>query len=66
VALAQTWPLELDAMSAMHDAIQNGIADRRVADEFVQRATGIWLVISSEPCRIASRKRLPSEVRCLI
>jgi hypothetical protein len=32
VALAQTRPLQLDAMSAMHDAIQNGIADRRVTE----------------------------------
>ena len=35
VALAQTRPRQLDAMGAVHDAIQNGIADRRVGDEFV-------------------------------
>ena len=40
VALAQTRSLELDAMGAMHDAIQNGIADRRVGDKFVPAGHG--------------------------
>src|SRR5208283_1324618 len=35
VALAQTRPLQLDAMGAMHDAVEDGIADRRITDQFV-------------------------------
>jgi hypothetical protein len=40
MALAQTRPLQLDAVGAMHDAIQNGIADRWVGDEFVPAGHG--------------------------
>src|SRR5208282_3848629 len=35
VALAQTWPLQLDAMGAVYDTVEDGIADRRIADQFV-------------------------------
>jgi hypothetical protein len=35
---------------AMNDAVQNGIADRRVAHEFVPASYGnLWLVTRSEP-----------------
>jgi hypothetical protein len=32
VALAQTWPLQLDAMGAVYDAVEDGIANRRIAE----------------------------------
>src|SRR5580692_3168305 len=40
VTLAQTRPLQLDAMGAVHDAIEDGIADRRVADQLVPARYG--------------------------
>ena len=40
VALAQAGTLQLDAVGAMNDAIQNRIADRRVSDEFMPAAHG--------------------------
>jgi hypothetical protein len=35
VALAQAGSFQLDPVRAMHDAVQNGIADRRVAEDSV-------------------------------
>src|SRR5215472_12156218 len=35
LAFTEARPLQLDAVSAMHDATEDGIADRPVADEFV-------------------------------
>ena len=32
VTLTQTWPLQLDAVGAVHDAVEDGVADRRVAE----------------------------------
>src|SRR6202050_1329579 len=40
VALAQTRPRHLDAVGAVHDTVQNGVADRRVGDEFVPALHG--------------------------
>src|SRR5664280_728400 len=40
VELAQTRPRKLDAGGAVHDAVHNGIADRRVGDEFVPALHG--------------------------
>src|SRR5271167_3103421 len=40
VTLAQTRPRQLDAVGAVHDAVHNGVADRRVGDEFVPALYG--------------------------
>ena len=40
LAFTKTRSLQLDAMSAMHDAVQNGVADRWVAHEFVPAGYG--------------------------
>jgi hypothetical protein len=37
-ALAQAGPLQFDAVGAMNDAIQQGVADRRIANEFMPPA----------------------------
>lgn len=41
ISLAQAWSLEVNAMSPVNDAIQNGIADRVIAEhaEMPQRLT---------------------------
>ena len=40
VALAQTRPLQLDAVGVVDDAIEDGVGERRVADEFVPAVHG--------------------------
>ena len=52
VALAQAGSLQLDPVRAMHDAVQNGIADRRVAEDSVMpfRWTGESIIF---PCSMA-------------
>src|ERR1700733_1709711 len=40
VAFAQTWPFQFDAMGAVHDAVEDGIADRRIADQLVPARHG--------------------------
>src|SRR5580700_11821821 len=40
VTLAQTRSRQLDAVGAVHDPVHDGVADRRVSDEFVPALHG--------------------------
>ena len=46
---AQGWSLELDAVSAVHDAVQCRVGQGGISDDLVPAADRDWLVISSEP-----------------